>query len=159
MNNFLDLLDTDPKILIRLQLTPICDNGAPQLVVTINGTRLHSGPVDAVTNITKTIGLRDNVIVELVLKEKKYHESLETAVIINSIQIDDFEFVPNYTDGDSNCIYYDNDHNIIAVTNYLGFNGVWQLRIDEPFYRWRHKNSGQGMLLEPVNFLHTKQQL
>ena len=152
MNNFLDLLDTDPKILIQLHMTPICMNGSPQVEVSINGSVLHSGPLDSAIKLTKTVALLDSIFIDIRLKEKQYHESRETAVIIDSIQIDDFEFVPAYTGGESNCISYSNDQNVNAVTNYLGFNGLWQLHIQEPFYRWRHKNTGQGLLLEPADF-------
>jgi hypothetical protein len=44
---------------------------------------------------------------------------------------------------------YKNDQNVTQPTNYLGFNGTWNLKINEPFYRWRHNITGQGWLLEP----------
>lgn len=27
---------------------------------------------------------------------------------------------------------------------------IWRIRHDEPFYRWRHRVTGQGWLLEPI---------
>ena len=29
-------------------------------------------------------------------------------------------------------------------------HNTWIMKLDEPFYRWRHRVTGQGWLLEPV---------
>lgn len=32
-------------------------------------------------------------------------------------------------------------------------NGIWRIKHNESFYRWRHRITGQGWLLEPVKSL------
>lgn len=32
-------------------------------------------------------------------------------------------------------------------------DGTWNMCLDEPFYHWRHRVTGQGWLLEPVKSL------
>jgi hypothetical protein len=92
------------------------------------------------------VPLLDPIKIEIGMSNKKYNQNLETAVIIDSVCIDGFEITPNYT----HLANYQNERNIDNPTSYLGFNGVWKLTIPEPFYRWQHRVTGQGWLLEPV---------
>ena len=152
MNNFSDLLATDLTIIVCAELNPIRDNGDPWVSVAVNGTVLQQGFLNSAVKIEKSINLLDNLLIEINLQEKKYSQEFETAGVINSIRVDDFEFIPTYTGGNRDFITYNNDRNMNAVTNYLGFNGQWRLYINEPFYRWRHRHTGQGVLLEPLIF-------
>lgn len=40
------------------------------------------------------------------------------------------------------------------ITNFgYHHDGMWRISLHEPFYRWRHRVTGQGWLLEPVQHL------
>jgi adenylate kinase family enzyme len=77
------------------------------------------------------------------LKDKKYNQHRETAAIIETLKIDQKEIIPRYC----HRTVYRNDHDSEVITNYLGYNGEWQLFIVEPFYRWLHKVEAKGMLI------------
>jgi hypothetical protein len=146
MKTFSDLLDIDPKIDLSVALEPVSHNGCPEFWISVNdqiiaqGTLLHS--------ITEhcEINLLDPIRLEIGMKQKKYSVEKETAVIIRSINFDKFEIVPEWT----HLAVYQNDHNFISPTSYLGFNGTWRLDIPEPFYRWKHHITSQGWLLKPT---------
>jgi hypothetical protein len=89
------------------------------------------------------VELLDNIDIVIKLYNKEYSADNETAVIIDNISIDDIDIVPKF----DYLAKYVNDHNNNNPTSYLGFNGTWQLNIDQPFYRWLHKHTGQGWLL------------
>jgi hypothetical protein len=146
MKNFLDLLAIEPELTISVVLNPIVDNGPPGCRLSINGHNLFYG--DLVNRLTcnfKT-NLIDPFDLKIELYNKIYNIEKETAIEIESIRIDSFEIIPNWT----HLASYHNDHDINAPTSYLGFNGHWQLNIDRPFYHWLHVQTGQGWLLEPI---------
>jgi hypothetical protein len=64
--------------------------------------------------------------------------------------IEGFEIMPSQT----HLATYRNERNITNPTSSLEFNGIWQIKIDEPFYNWRHRITGQGYLLEPITTVH-----
>lgn len=146
MNHFLDLLDIDPKIDVRIILSPINENGDPVASVRINDNVLYQGPLSDILDKTLRVGLLDPIEIEIGLKDKNYSMDKETAIVIDQISIDKFDLIPDYT----HLATYQNSHNEPGPTSYLGFNGVWKLSIPGPFYRWRHRVTGQGWLLEPV---------
>lgn len=90
--------------------------------------------------------LREPIKVVVTLYGKHYAQDSTSAIIIQSLKFDDFEIVPGWTQLAS----YSNDRDNTAPTNYLGFNGHWTLDLDQPFYIWHHRITGQGWLLEPV---------
>jgi len=143
MKNFLDLLDIDPTIKIKLILRPIVDNGNPLIRIKHNNNilyndELHNSIVIKCENI-----LMSPINLQIELYNKKYSMTKDTAVIVESLCIDNVEFVPNYT----HLINYTNDHNHRDSTNYLGFNGIWELDIPAAFYQWMHEVQGQGWLI------------
>ena len=144
MNQFSDLLDTDTSIHIQLKLKAITGNGLPVVVVKHNNRVLYNDSLtDSIVIVTNNeLLLPINLQVEM--QNKKYNCYQETAVVIESLCIDNIEFVPNYT----HLISYINDHNNTDPTSYLGFNGVWNLDIPLPFYQWLHGVQGQGWLIE-----------
>jgi hypothetical protein len=145
MNRFSDLLDSNPYITVGITVRPITHNGAPDLLVEVNQQALFSGVLDRTMTITATdLDLREPLMIKLTMSNKNYSADLETAVVVESFKIDDVEFVPKHT----HFFEYANDHNNTQPTNYLGFNGVWSLSIPEPFYRWLHRSTGQGWLIE-----------
>ena len=146
MKQFSDLLAIDPKIDLSINLEPVSHNGYPEFWISVNDEIIQQGTLSH--SITKhcKIDLLDPIKLEIGMKHKKYSAERETAVIIRSINIDGFEIVPDWT----HLAVYQNDHKNGSPTSYLGFNGTWVLDISEPFYRWRHRVTGQGWLLEPV---------
>ena len=145
MKTFSDLLDIDPKIDLSVALEPLSHNGYPDFWITVNDQIIAQGTL--IHSITEhcQINLLDPIRLEIGMKQKRYSADKETAIIIRSIDIDGFEIVPNWT----HLATYQNDHDNRSPTSYLGFNGTWRLDIPEPFYRWRHRVTGQGWLLEP----------
>ena len=79
------------------------------------------------------------------MNNKEYSAERETAVIIKNIQVDNIILIPKF----EYLAEYINDHNNNDPTSYLGFNGTWILDINQPFYHWLHKHTGQGWLLTP----------
>jgi hypothetical protein len=146
MNNFYALLATDTVLQIKISLNVIHDNGFPMIVLRVNDFVV---PYDVVTDLIEQefkLPMTDAVSIEISMSDKKYSQDKETAVIINSVNIDGFEIVPGWT----HLACYDTDRGQSGPTSYLGFNGKWSLQIKEPFYRWQHRITGQGWLLEPV---------
>ena len=134
MNRFSELQAIDQFVNVAVKLTPVGQPHAPGVRVTLNGDQLqHSEQMSTPIEL------------EIELFGKQYLGGEETAVVVDSVAIDGFEIVPNYT----HLVQYTNDHNYTQPTNYIGFNGVWRLVINKPFYRWRHHATGQGWLLEP----------
>lgn len=146
MKNFLDLLATDTDIEIRIRLRAISDNGNPRCCVTVNKDTLCdswiAGPVDLVSRVALT----ENILIRIEMSGKNYSAERETAVIIESLTIDGFDIIPGF----AHLAHYENERGIADPTSYLGFNGSWTLDILEPFYRWRHRVTGQGWLLDPI---------
>lgn len=145
MKNFSDLLDTNPTIEIKMILTPVVNNGFPTAIVRYNNVIVFDYILRETAAITiEHLNILDPFKISIELAQKKYNEKFETAIIIDSLTIDNFEIVPNYTQ----LAAYTNDHNNTEPTNYLGFNGIWELDIPVPFYQWLHNVQGQGWLIE-----------
>jgi hypothetical protein len=147
MKNYLDLLDTNNHLLdVCLRLQAITDNGIPLISVVVNNDIRYQGYLENSVVISKKIALLDSLTVEITLENKNYSTTAETAVVIDSLTIDHIDMVPTCVDN----ISYTNDQNQNKQAFYLGYNGVWQFKLDKPFYRWWHQQSGQGWLLEPT---------
>lgn len=145
MKNFYELLDIKKQINISLIIVPVIDTQSPKTKITINEDCLYYHAVNEKINIEYKIELLKNLDIKIQLYEKDYKKSQKTAITIESLKIDLFEIIPQWTQLAS----YKNDQNVIQPTNYLGFNGIWNLKTNEPFYRWKHRITGQGWLLEP----------
>lgn len=146
MNNFSDLLATDHRISVILVLASIADNGVPGCDVMINGRLFHQGPLRTTVEIITDIELLDPIDIQISLWGKVYSDTAETAILLRQVSIDGFPIIPDWT----HLASYENDHHDGRPTGYLGYNGTWRLSIPEPFYRWRHKVTGQGWLLHPT---------
>ena len=145
MNCFSDLLASKPYITVDITVQPIKYNGAPDLLVEVNQRVLFSGVLDQPVTLTATeLDLLEPLLIKLTMSNKNYSADLETAVVVESFKVDDFEFVPDHT----HLFEYANDHDNAQPTSYLGFNGVWSLSIPEPVYRWLHRATGQGWLID-----------
>ena len=121
-------------------------NGNPLVTIDVNGTVLHSGELSTSVILSTTTKLLGPLIVSVKLENKIYHVTRETALIIESIVVDQIDITEHCYEN----IVYDNDQNQSIQSMYLGFNGTWIMEISEPFYRWWHRVSGQGWLLEPA---------
>jgi hypothetical protein len=148
MNNFLDLLDTDCQIKVTLKLGVIHDNGYPGVSVRVNDNVIEYLQLTKSVEHQFDIPLLDPIEIEISIKDKQYSEIKETAVLIDSINIDGFEIVPQWT----HLAEYHSERGLQGPTSYLGINGSWVLTIDRPFYQWRHHATDQGWLLEPISY-------
>ena len=146
MKNFLQALDTTAKTVeILLKTRVISENGFPEVEIRYNQQVMHSGILKENKNFKFLDSIDSLMNFEIELKNKNYNRKLETAFIMDYISVDGLNIIPNYV----HLINYDNDHDQNIKTNYLGYNGVWSLKINDPFYIWYHKISGQGMLFSP----------
>lgn len=150
MKNFSDLTAIESRLRVCVRLTPIVDNGAPDVIVCCRGQHRgqtwQSPGMFASSSFEFDCGLEELLTIEIGLRGKRYSQDRETAVIIDSITIDDFEMIPAWT----HLARYQNDRGYQGATNYLGFNGTWTLSMSQPFYQWKHQATGQGWLLHPV---------
>lgn len=146
MNNFLEMLDINPEIDIFVKLQAITDNGYPSVTVSINNRSVfHDSLLGSVEHQFRA-PLLEPIEITITMSNKNYSDTAETAVILQSVRIDDFEIIPAWT----HLTRYHNDHGIDRPVSYLGYNGSWVLKIDEPFYQWHHRVTGQGWLLQPT---------
>jgi hypothetical protein len=143
MKNFLDLQDIDTVGLIKIRISSIIDNGIPTAVVKINHNVIFDKNLEHSVELIYPHNLMVPFLMSVEMQNKKYNQYQETAIIIESILIDNNELIPEY----NHLVDYQNDHNTNTPTNYLGFNGKWTLTFDRPFYHWLHQHSGQGWLL------------
>lgn len=147
MNKFSDFTDIDiPPVTVKIKLSVISDNGAPDAWISFrSGASTQTELFDSSITYEFVTGLLSPLGIDIGMKNKQYSNERETAIVITSLTIDNFEIIPNWT----NLAKYVNDHNETTPTSYLGFNGVWTLDIPDPFYHWKHRITGQGWLLQP----------
>ena len=139
MNTFSDLQATKLDLELSLQIRPV---GRPRLKVSINDD-VYEWNVEHPFLIQRQLPLLDTFLIKIELLEKDYTAAQETAAVIESLRIDNFELVPSWTQ----LGLYQNDHDYQSPTNYLGFVGTWTLSVDCAFYQWLHSTTGQGVLL------------
>ena len=140
MKTYSDLQDIDQSINVKINLRPV---GMPNISVSINQTMFEYTGLSSPVVLEYRVGLLDNINIIIKLYDKEYDINNETAIIIDNIVIDNIDIVPKF----DYLAEYINDHNNNNPTSYLGFNGAWQLNINQPFYHWLHKHTGQGWLL------------
>ena len=147
MKNFSDLLAINADIEIKISVTPICNNGNPRCRILINDQVCYDDVLSGAQHLSSRVGLNDAICITVEMSDKVYSQERETAVVIDQIAIDGFDLIPDCT----HLAHYENDQSVqTGPVSYLGFNGTWTLDIKEPFYRWRHRVTGQGWLLEPT---------
>ena len=148
MKNFLEMLDINPELDIIIKLRAVTENGYPSVLVEVNDRSvLHDSLLGTVEH-KFAMPLLEPIQIKISMSNKEYHKHKETAVILESVRIDDFEIIPNWT----HLTRYDNERGIDRPVSYLGYNGSWVLNITEPFYQWHHHVTGQGWLLEPTSY-------
>lgn len=145
MKSFSDLLDIDRRIAVRIKLNCITDNGIPRAGVFVNDKCLLNTWLNEPITIDYSARLLDPINIKITMNNKEYNADRETAVIIQSIRVDNIELIPKF----DHLVEYINDHHDSSPTHYLGFNGTWIFDINQPFYRWLHEHTGQGWLLTP----------
>jgi len=144
MKNFLEALDINPYIEVKLSIRVIEDNGYPDFNLFFNN-ELISHNNNKNIDIIKHIKYNETLSVRIEMFSKKYSTINESAIIVENISVDDINIIPKF----NHYIVYNNDHNKPITTNYLGYNGVWSININEPFYNWYHSATAQGMLIKP----------
>ena len=136
--NFSDLRAIDPHLTVSLRLTLL---GEPQGEIQIGSWRC------ALTDHAHhPVSALEPFEISVTLCAKTYQEPHEVAVVIDSIAIGPWHM----TDAYNHLAHYQNDRDGHPHARYLGFNGVWRLEIDQPFWLWHHDHTGQGMLIQPV---------
>jgi hypothetical protein len=145
MHNYLKTLDTKQVLKAKVKFQPIFDNGLPHLEVECNGVRKYNNDLGHTLAIYINFEMLETFELTVTMSGKKYSSEKETAIVIEEFVIEGFDIIPYL-----NQATYVNDQNYNGSTsNYIAFNGIWNFKIDEPFYHWIHKISGQGWLLTP----------
>jgi hypothetical protein len=116
------------------------------VTVKVNDQCLWHGALNQQQTFECCVPLCDPVDLSVTLTDKIYDQHKETAVIIDSINIDGTEIIPRWT----HLARYHNERDYDGVTSYLGFNGEWRIQTHRPFYQWLHAVTDQGWLLEPA---------
>lgn len=148
MKNFLDLLDINLRLPVAVRLQAITDNGIPQASIVVNNHELFHNNLSHTITRTTWVSLLEPFDVAITMSNKVYSSDRETAIKIVNLEVGQHALIPRF----NHLAQYNNDHGQNTPGNYLGFNGVWKLEIDQPFYRWLHHAEHQGWLLEPVVF-------
>jgi hypothetical protein len=144
MKNFLEALDINQTIKVRLSLKIIDDNGYPEFDLFLNNKSInHSNKKNI--DILKHVKYYDLISVKIKMFGKKYSAVNESAITVEELSVDDINVIPSF----NHYIIYNNDHNKPITTNYLGYNGDWNFNINEPFYQWYHSATAQGILIRP----------
>ncbi len=154
MKNFSQTLGTEHHIITDIKIRPISENGNPSVTISVNDKVLYSGEVLRHLSLSTMTRLLDPLTLTVKLENKIYDTTRETALVIDSIMVDQIDI----TDHCYKNIIYDNDQKQSVQSMYLGFNGTWVMTIPEPFYRWWHRESGQGWLLEPTYSMSSRVQ-
>jgi hypothetical protein len=149
MPHFLNQLDTNRLIKAELTFGFAGTNGPPKHAVAINGESKWQDTLQQPSVLSVVVEheffLLSSLVVEVAVWDKDYDLEPDSALIIEDFQIDNVSLLPDLIKYSR----YINDKNWTEPTTHLGFNGVWQYIIPEPFYRWHHKVTGQGWLLYP----------
>ena len=149
MKNFLDQLDIEQHcVIVTVKLQVIGNNGFPGASIRVNQDVVEYVQLSTTVKHQFKVELTNSIEIEISMMGKEYSQAQETAVIIESVNIDGFEIVPDWT----HLAVYNSERGVQGPTSYLGINGSWQLTIDRPFYQWRHRVTGQGWLLEPGSY-------
>lgn len=145
MKNFLEVLDSDPRITVRVTVTAITDNGLPRATVLINGVPLYDNLLESFWTGSAEVPLLEPLVIEVMMSGKQHDLERETAVCIQNVTVDQCQVIPRF----SHLVQYTHEQGVGPATNYLGFNGCWRLDTQRPFYQWWHDVTGQGWLLMP----------
>ena len=144
MKNFLEALDTDQKLEVKISIRVLDYNDYPDFVLSFN-EKIIAHENRTQIDIAEQIRYNEKISIKIKMFGKKYSALKESAIIVEDISIDDIKLIPTF----SHHVVYKNDHNKPITTNYLGYNGEWSININEPFYNWYHTATGQGMLIRP----------
>jgi hypothetical protein len=129
---------------LKIEVTPVAEPSAPCCQIIIADKISFDGILKSKVVITEELKIDQTIKLQIKLFQKEYKENQETAIIINTLEIDSISMIPNYIGQ----VEYDNDHNYSDPTTYLGFNGTWTLDITPNFYMWLHRVDGKGWLLD-----------
>ena len=80
------------------------------------------------------VACRDPLVIKL-----EFQGPDTSAAMITSVQVDHFDFVPDHTQW---ATYHG------TPTTCLDQPGCWEIRLEEPFYCWLHRATGQGWLFD-----------
>lgn len=145
MKNFLEALDINSTLEVKLSLKIIDDNGYPDFSLHLNKKTIDHNNQTQI-NFIDHVGHNEKIFIKIKMFGKKYSNlKKESAIIVENISIDDINVIPAF----NHCIVYNNEKNKPTTTNYIGYNGDWHIHIDKPFYQWYHSVTGQGMLIKP----------
>ena len=115
MKNFLEALDINKEIAVEVQLSPVSENGPPDILIKICDQIIHDGSLTQKKKIRICKDIKDPIIFEIKLRNKQYNKLKETACVIEKISIDGHEIIPIY----QHLCVYENDHHKKISTNYL----------------------------------------
>ena len=120
MNDFSDILDIDIQDQLQVRLV-IQVHGAIHYRMRLNGHLITDLDTTYTVGLFSTVNLKCTVI-----------EPNAGAVEIKLLAINGQEVLPKY------------QHLAQPSTAWIDREGIWKFTIDQPFYPWYHRISGQG---------------
>jgi hypothetical protein len=140
INNFSELPDTK-SIDITIAIAPAYIKVPPEVIVKFNNVVKFSGVLTDSMQFNETVDLLSEIHIGVSLVSKINEKQ---AIILKCVNIDNTDIL----NGLMHTAYYENEYtDPTKSSTYLGAPGTWKLDISEPFYRWKHKVTGQGWLL------------
>ena len=106
--NFYELLDIKKKISLSFLINPVVSILPPNIKVNVNEYSLYTGIVTEKILLKQDIALLDSIDIKIQLYDKNYNISSETAIIIESLKINNFE-INLIHDDKPNAYIYEND--------------------------------------------------
>jgi len=128
IKNFYEMQGIEKPIEIFLSISPSFDINTPKIKININENYLYEGELKQKISLQHKIELLENIDIKIQLYNN--NEKINP-ITIESLKINSFEIVPKY----------------LHLIDYK--DGLWNFKIKEPFYRWKHRVTEQGWLLEP----------
>jgi len=123
IQNFSDLTVIDTSEFLEVRVT-LRVHGEVKFEFSVNSDVFNTGTFSSRYPIDTLFTFRCNVS-EL---------SQGSAVEIVSVTVNDKKFLPIYL------------HLATPQTSYINFTGLWEFKIDRPFYPWYHDITGQGWI-------------
>ena len=147
------MFDTD----IKLVISPVFYGEYPEIKLLFDDVIKFEGALKEKTifDLTSDLHVGEHIIEVHFLNKKmsdtKVEQGLDKAVIIESIIIEGMDnerfkwagiYYPNYPE------YIIDGTKELPSTTYLGWNGVWILKLESPIYSWIHKKEYLGWIVE-----------
>jgi hypothetical protein len=149
----MDTFDTD----IKLTISPVFYEEYPEIKLMFDGVVKFKGALTerTVFDLTSELPVGEHIVEVHFLNKKttdtKLDQGLDKAIVIESVTLEGMDnerfkwagvYYPVYPD------YVTDGATELPSTTYLGWNGVWILKLTSPIYTWIHQTEHLGWIVE-----------